>query len=104
MSLDDLREHGVLLPEEEWGSHALETTVPELRLLAAFTAGLAGLGVAWAGDGGPATGIGMGVFLAALYAICWICDRAVARQRRRVRRERAALPPAEAESQGRDGG
>ena len=104
MTLEDLRDHGVLLPEEEWGEHELETTVPEWPLLGAFLAA-AGLWVlAYLGGGGALTAFAVAGFLVLLFAITWICDRAVSRQRERSREERrggrsdpaerAADPPA----------
>lgn len=88
MSIDDLRDQGVLLPEEEWGEHRLETTVPLLPLAVGYVAAVASLVVIYVGGGGLVTWIGAGAFLVALYAVTWMCDRAVLRQRRRVRRER----------------
>ena len=88
MSIDDLREQGVLLPEEEWGQHELETTVHVLPLAAGFTVAVASLVVIYLGDGGTLTWVGSGVFLVALYAVTWMCDRAVLRQRERFREER----------------
>lgn len=88
MTLEDLREQDVLLPEEEWGAHRLETTVPEWPLAATFAVAAAALVAAYLGDGGTLTWIGVVVFLVTLYAITWIVDRAVLRQRRRFRRER----------------
>lgn len=87
MTLEDLREHGVLLPEEEWGEHRLETTVPEWPLLAAFVAAAVLWWVAYFGDGSWVTGVAVAAFLAVLYAITWVCDRGVLAQRRRFREE-----------------
>lgn len=92
MTIEDLRAHGVLLPEEEWGAHRLESTTRELPLLAVFGLAAAALGTAYVGNGGPWTWVGVGVFLACLAGITWLCDRAVLRQRRRVRRERSRGP------------
>lgn len=88
MTIDDLREHGVLLPEEEWGTHELETTVPEWPLLAAFVAAAVAWVLAFLGDGGLLTWIAVAAFLVLLYAVTWTCDRAVTRQRDKFRRER----------------
>ena len=88
MSLEDLREHGVLLPEEEWGEGSLETTARELPLLLAFVVAGGALVAAFLGDGDLLTWGGTAVFLACLYAITWMCDRAVLRQRRRVAERR----------------
>lgn len=91
MTIEDLREHGVLLPEEEWGRHELETTVPEWPLLAAFLAAGVLWVLAYLGDGGLATGLAVTGFLVILYAITWICDRAITRQREKFARERERL-------------
>lgn len=94
MTLDDLDEQGVLLPEEEWGEHPLETTAPEVPLLAAFLAAVTGCVLMYVGAGGPLTGVGTVLFLAALYGMTWMCDRAILRQRERVRERRGGRRPA----------
>ena len=88
MTIEDLREQGVLLPEEEWGTHPLETTVREIPLLAAFVLAVAAQVAAYAGNGSLLTWGGVAVFLGCLAAITWMCDRAILRQRERFRRER----------------
>ncbi|MGK7313421.1 MAG: hypothetical protein ACN0LA_14490 [Candidatus Longimicrobiales bacterium M2_2A_002] len=88
MSMEDLREHGVLLPEEEWGEHRLETTVPQGRLATGFVIAVLGLLSIYFGAGGLWTWVGLVVFLVALYWIIWVCDRAVVAQRERFRHER----------------
>jgi hypothetical protein len=102
MSLDDLREQGILLPENEWGAHRLETTVQQGRLTVAFGLAVASAVVVYLGAGGRWTWIGLVAFLISLYWVIWICDRAIVRQRRRQRRERQALK-AEPGSGGADG-
>ncbi len=87
MSMDDLRQHGVLLPEEEWGQHRLTTTVSEGQLGAAFALAVAALVTIYLGAGGTWTWVGLGAFLVALYWIVATCDRAVRRQQKRSRRE-----------------
>lgn len=88
MSLRDLEDHGVLLPEDEWGAHSLETTVPEVPLLVMFVVAVVALVVVFFGNGGAWTWIGLGTFLLALCGITSVCDRAVTRQRRRTEDER----------------
>lgn len=94
MTIEDLREQGVLLPEEEWGVHELETTTPEMPLGGAFAGAVAFLAMIYVGNGGLLTWIGTGLFLATLYGITWICDRAVLEQRKKFRRERREADPA----------
>ena len=88
MTIEDLEEQGVLLPEEEWGVHELETTTPEVPLALAFVAALGFWMMIYMGDGRLLTWVGTGLFLATLYGITWICDRAVLRQREKFREER----------------
>lgn len=88
MTIEDLREHGVLLPEEEWGSHRLETTVPEWPLAAGFVAAVVLWVLAYLGAGGWLTWVSVVGFLVLLFVITWLCDRAVLAQRRRFHRER----------------
>ena len=95
MSIDDLREQGVLLPEEEWGEHRLETTVHVVPIAIGFGVAVASLVVIYVGDGGTLTWVGSGIFLVALYAVTWMCDRAVLRQRERFREERREAGPHE---------
>lgn len=88
MSLDELRDQGVLLPEDEWGRHTLKTTVPQRTLAALLIAAVASLVVAYLGDGDGLTWIGTAAFLVLLFVITWVVDRSVRKQRRRVREER----------------
>lgn len=103
MTIEDLREHGVLLPEDEWGAHRLESTTRDGALLALFAVAAASLVLAYLGDGGTWTWVGTVAFLVCLLAITWMCDRAVRRQRERVRRERVeAAAPAESSDEAAD--
>jgi len=85
MSLDELRDQGILLPEDEWGEHDLETTVARGPLLVALLLAVAGLVAAFVGDGAWPTWVGVGLFLAGLYLATVLCDRAVERQRQRMK-------------------
>ncbi len=84
MSLEDLKEQNVLLPEERWGEHSLDTTVPKAWLLLIFAVAVASLTAIYLGDGGPLTWIGVGAFLVAIYSATILCDRAIESQRRRM--------------------
>jgi hypothetical protein len=88
VSLQNLEEHGVLLPEDEWGDHSLESTVSKPWLLLAFVVAVASLLGVWSGQGGSLTWVSLGGFLVGLLGITIVCDRAVARQRERSRTER----------------
>lgn len=93
MTIDDLREQGVLLPEQEWGKHSLKTTAQRLPLAAAMLVATASCVLMLLGNGGRLTWVGVALFIVTLYAVTWMLDRAVARQRERVRRERAPGKP-----------
>ena len=88
MTIEDLEEQGVLLPEEEWGVHELETTTPEVPLALAFAAAVVFWVMIYLGDGGLLTWMGTGLFLLDMFVITLICDRAVLRQRQKFREER----------------
>lgn len=85
MGLEDLKEQNVLLPEQRWGKHSLDTTVPKGWLLLVFAAALASLAATYLGDGGTPTWIGVGGFLVSIYAATILCDRAIESQRQRMK-------------------
>lgn len=90
MSMEDLREHGVLLPEEDWGRYPTDTTVPQGWMATLGVVAVAAIVVMYLGAGGPWTWIALVAFLLANLLVTWICDRAVERQRRRSHRIRDA--------------
>ncbi len=87
MGLEELKEAGVLLPEEEWGEHEVKTTVRQVPMLIASLLAVGGWVAAYLGGGSTLTWIGITAFLIALFAVLWMCDRAVMRQRKRFKRE-----------------
>ncbi len=91
MTFEDLEEQGVILPEEEWGQHELQTTVRRVPLAIAFLGAVAGWVAALLGGGGPVTWAGVAAFLTMLLAVTWLCDRGVVRQRHRVEEVRREL-------------
>lgn len=92
MALDELEEAGVLLPEEEWGEHKLETTVHQGPMLLASVVAVGSWIAAYVGGGNWLTWTGIVIFLVAFFAVIWMCDRAVTRQRKRFHRERPEHP------------
>lgn len=99
MTMEDLRDHGVLLPEEEWGKHRLETTTSPALILVLYLAAAGAAALIWVGEGRLLTWIGLVAFLVVLYVLTFVLDRAVMKQRRRFRRERR-----EAAGDGSEGG
>lgn len=89
--IEILEEQGVLLPEEEWGEHSLESTVARWPLAVAVLLATAALVVALVGGGHLPTWIALGGFLVLLFVIIWLCDRAVLRQEARTRGKRGAI-------------
>lgn len=87
MSLEDLKEQGILIPEEEWGEHRLKTTVPQVAFAILFLISVAGCVMAYYGDGNSLTWIGIVVFFVAFFVMIWLNDRAVTRQRERFEKE-----------------
>jgi len=84
MSLEDLQEAGVLLPEDEWGERKLDSTASRAGyLLAGAVAIICGM-LMLTGNGTATTWIAAGVFLLDLLAFTWLSWRAVDVQRTRV--------------------
>lgn len=90
MTIEELRDQDVLLPEDEWGTHSRSTTVHQLPLAVVLALTVASIVVALIGDGGALTWLGTAGFIVCLFVLTWMFDRAVLRQRRRVRQERRA--------------
>lgn len=88
MSIEDLEQHGVLLPKDEWGTHKIETTTSEVPLLFTFLVSVAGCTAAFLGAGTAWTWIGIVVFFVAFAMVIVLCDRAIEKQRDRVKHER----------------
>ncbi len=88
MAIEELEEAGVLLPEDEWGKHRLKTTVRQGPFLVVALIAVASWIGAYAGGGGWLTWVSITVFLVTFFVVIWMCDRAVSRQRERVKEER----------------
>lgn len=93
MPLEDLRNQGVLLPEEEWGEHRLETTVSQTPVLILFLIAVASWAAAYLGGGHLLTWIGVVMLLVSFFGIIFLCNRAVRKQRKRFEREREDASP-----------
>lgn len=63
MSLKDLHDHGILLPEEEWGVHDLHTSVNKTELIVSLLFGLAAVTIMYFGGGETPTFVGMMMFI-----------------------------------------
>ncbi len=63
MSLRELNDAGMLLPKDEWGAHDLHSTVSRAALVATLLVGLVSIALMYLGSGGPATMVGIGLFL-----------------------------------------
>lgn len=83
MSLEDLQEAGVLLPEEEWGERTLESTASRPGYVVMGIVAVACGALMFTGDGGTTTWLAAVVFLLDLLAFTWLSWRAVDRQKRR---------------------
>lgn len=87
MSIEDLKEQKILLPEKEWGEHRLTTTISQIPLLITFLGAIAGCVLAYTGDGDTWTWVGVVLFFLSFYAVVVLCDRAVVKQRERMQEE-----------------
>lgn len=88
MALEDLEEQNVLLPEDEWGAHNLETTVNQVPTLLLFLCSAAACVMAFLGDGNTLTWIGISTFFVTFFGVVWLCDRAIVKQRERFKKEK----------------
>ena len=91
MSVRDLRQLGVLLPQEEWGQHDLTTTVNKKALAAVMLVGIIALLLMYFGDGKLVTFIGIGVFMIFMWQITRISLEAIERQAERFAQAREEL-------------
>ena len=62
MSMKDLEEMGILLPENKWGQSDLHTTVDKIQLVASGLLALGAVICGYTGNGGLLTWIGVGMF------------------------------------------
>lgn len=84
MGIEKLEREGFLLPEEARGKIPLESTIDKPLFLLTGALGWGSCILAWWGDGGRWTWIGLGGFFVALYAFTWLAARAIRKQARRV--------------------
>jgi CO dehydrogenase/acetyl-CoA synthase delta subunit len=75
VSLEDLQERGVVLPEEEWGTRELRTEVERWPLVAGIALAVAGLVLAYLGGGSWVTLAGVGAYLLAFFWTLLSCTR-----------------------------
>ena len=62
MSMKDLEEMGILLPENKWGQSDLHTTVDKIQLGASGLLALGAVILGYMGNGGLLTWVGVGMF------------------------------------------
>ncbi len=62
MSMKDLEEMGILLPENKWGQSDLHTTVDKIQLVASGLLALGAVILGYVGNGGLLTWVGVGMF------------------------------------------
>ena len=89
MSEEDLENMGVLLPEEQWGKHAIRTTVNKPLLIAICVMTMISVGFMYWGNGNFLTWLGVALFLTMLSGFTLLSISAVEKQSRdsdRVRR------------------
>lgn len=91
MPLQDLEEHGVLLPEEERGTHPSTSLTPKAPLFVASGLAIAGCVAMYVGGGDQWTWIGLGAFFLGFFALIVLSDRAVSTRRARIDEIRSEL-------------
>jgi hypothetical protein len=88
MSKEDLENMGVLLPEEQWGKHALTTTVNKPLLIAIGVMTMISVVLMYWGNGNLWTWLGVMLFLMMLSGFTFLSIRAVEKQSRKSYRVR----------------
>lgn len=91
MSKEDLENMGVLLPEEQWGKHALTTTVNKPLLIAIGVMTMISVVLMYWGNGNFLTWLGVALFLTMLSGFTLLSIKAVEKQRRESDRVRRRL-------------
>lgn len=87
MSIEDLKEQNILIPEDEWGSYSLKTTVSQIPVLILFLICFSSCFAAFLGNGNYWTWIGIIAFFVSFFGIVILCDRAIQTQRERTKKE-----------------
>jgi hypothetical protein len=88
MSKEDLENMGVLLPEEQWGKHALTTTVNKPLLIVIGVITMISVVLMYWGNGSFWTWLGVMLFLMMLSGFTLLSIRAIEKQRRKSYRAR----------------
>ena len=91
MSKEDLENMGVLLPEEQWGKHALTTTVNKPLLIAIGVMTMISVVLMYWGNGNFLTWLGVALFLTMLSGFTLLSIKAVEKQRRESDRVKSRL-------------
>jgi hypothetical protein len=91
MSKEDLENMGVLLPEEQWGKHALTTTVNKPLLIAIGVMTMISVVLMYWGNGNFLTWLGVALFLTMLSGFTLLSIKAVDKQRRESDRAKRRL-------------
>jgi ABC-type transport system involved in cytochrome c biogenesis permease subunit len=82
MSIEDLENMGVLLPEDQWGKHAVATTVNKPLLIAIGVITMISVVLMYWGNGNFSTWLGVALFLTMLSGFTLLSISAVEKQRR----------------------
>ena len=91
MSKEDLENMGVLLPEEQWGKHALTTTVNKPLLTAIGVMTIISVVLMYWGNGNFLTWLGVALFLTMLSGFTLLSIKAADKQRRESDRVKRRL-------------
>lgn len=101
MSYEDLKQHDIFLPEEEWGDLDLNTSVSVPALVASFLLGAVSCLMMALGGGGPWTWIGAVLFIGFMFAFALVSNAGIERQHHRIEalhRRHSASPEQEEHS------
>ena len=80
MSIRDLKDMGILLPEGKWGKFNLHSSVDKSQLVGCGLLALAAVIMGYVGNGGTLTWVGVGMFFVFVVWFTWISLRGIEMQ------------------------
>lgn len=84
MSFEDLKEHDIFLPKDEWGELDLHTSVNVPVLVATFVLGAVSGAFMAIGGGRLLTWIGAGLFIVFMFSFALVSNAGIETQNRRI--------------------
>lgn len=84
MSYEELKEHNIFLPEEEWGKLDLSASVNLPALVGAFVLAIVSCVLMVIGGGGLWTWVGAAIFVVFMFSFMIVSNAGIERQNRHI--------------------